>query len=106
MQGCQQLCGEAPQAAPLSGESSGIAADPDACSARDDEPSGASWACRGWRTPTPSQLTVSQTKIRCLALEARMWCGKILMWPQTRRIPSSTASLGSGILVTAFPCID
>ncbi|ESS62037.1 thimet oligopeptidase [Trypanosoma cruzi Dm28c] len=37
-QGCQQLRGEAPQGARLSGEPSGSAADPDARSAREDEP--------------------------------------------------------------------
>ncbi|KAF8306556.1 hypothetical protein TcBrA4_0022300 [Trypanosoma cruzi] len=37
--GCPQLRGEAPQGARLSGEPSGSAADPDARSAREDEPS-------------------------------------------------------------------
>ncbi|RNC52177.1 thimet oligopeptidase [Trypanosoma cruzi] len=88
MQGCQQLCGETPQAARLSGESNGSAADTDACSARDNKPSvqrpasygprgsqaasradrltpsRASLACRGWKTPTPLRLTVSRAKTR------------------------------------------
>ncbi|KAF8277703.1 hypothetical protein TcBrA4_0110840 [Trypanosoma cruzi] len=90
-QGCRRLRGEAPQGARLPGEPSGSAADPDARTAREDEPSVqrpasygprkaksastgdrltpslASLACRGWNTPTSLRLTVSQVTIRCSA---------------------------------------
>ncbi|KAF8300562.1 hypothetical protein TcYC6_0059770 [Trypanosoma cruzi] len=130
MQGCQQLCGEAPQGARLSGESSGSAADPEACSARDEKPfvqrppsygprglqaasradrltpSRASLACRGRKTPTPLQLTVSRAKTRCSTRGARMWSGEILMRLRTRRSSLRTASPGSGMVFAAFPGID
>ncbi|KAF8300703.1 hypothetical protein TcYC6_0058040 [Trypanosoma cruzi] len=130
MQGCQQLCGDAPQGARPSGESSGSAADPDACSARDNvpsvqrpasyspreaqaasradrlTPSGASLACRGRKTPTPLQLTVSRAKTRCSTRGARMRSGEIPMRLRTRRSSLRTASPGSRMVVAALPGID
>ncbi|RNC43323.1 thimet oligopeptidase [Trypanosoma cruzi] len=115
MQGCQQLRGEAPQGAPLSGEWGGSAADPDthapseayAASTADSlTPSRASLACRGWNTSNPLQLPLPQTTMRCSAFGARMWCGEISMWRRTRRSPLRTASPGREMVVAAFQCID
>ncbi|KAF8283238.1 hypothetical protein TcYC6_0002150 [Trypanosoma cruzi] len=130
MQGCQQLCGEAPQGAPLSGESSGSAADPEAWAARDNvpsvqrpasygprevqaaskadrlTPSRASLACRGRKMPTPLQLTVSRAKTRRSTRGTRTWSGEIPMRLRTRRSSLRTASPGSRMVVAAFPGID
>ncbi|KAF8306685.1 hypothetical protein TcBrA4_0021760 [Trypanosoma cruzi] len=118
-QGCQQLRGEAPQGARPSGEPSGSAADPDARSAREGEPSvqrpasygprglqaastadrlTPSMACRGCSSQCPGNNSVLSMRGADVVLE-------ISMWRRKRRNSLRMASPGSGILVAALPSI-